>query len=273
MRLLALLCCLVPTTLAAQGWNDTAAVALVSRAVLRSTMVQGDSGVRSWHVRAHGLLLFLARRNDPAATAERVIKADELDVEVYWSAPGRSKQVIRGWRDRRYLPTDIRYHRDHLGIVTDGYGPRIRIGGGDEVKDVVHPLSAEGLQAYEFLLRDSATVANDGRPVVLDVVDVRPKDATAPGVVGTIYLDHATAELVRARWSFTPVSYLDRTLEELTVLLDYALIDGRYWLPYRQTIELRRNAGWLELPYEGIIRGTWDFGEYDIDPVIPPATF
>ncbi|HEX7918360.1 MAG TPA: hypothetical protein VF454_03105, partial [Gemmatimonadales bacterium] len=121
--------------------------------------------------------------------------------------------------------------------------------------------------------RDSATVSNGGRPVVLDVVGVRPRDASAPGVIGTIYLDRATAELVRARWSFTPVSYLDRTLEELTVLLDYALIDGRYWLPYRQTIELRRNAGWLDIPYKGIIRGTWEFGDYDIDPAIPASTF
>src|SRR5690242_10194928 len=273
LRLAFIALALGPSTAAAQAWNDSAVVQLVSRAVARRTAAQGDSGLRSWHVRAHGVVVFLAQVGEGGTGRARLVKGDELDVEVYWSAPGRSKQLIRGWRDRRYLPTDIRYHRDHLGIVTDGYGPRIRIGGGDEVKDVVHPLSSEGLAAYEFLLRDSATVANGGRPVVLDVVDVRPRDATAPGVVGTIYLDHATAELVRARWSFTPVSYLDRTLEELTVLLDYALIDGRYWLPYRQTIELRRNAGWLELPYEGIIRGTWDFGEYDIDPVIPPATF
>lgn len=201
------------------------------------------------------------------------MKGDELDVEVYWSAPGRSKQVIRGWRDRRYLPTDIRYHRDHLGIVTDGYGPRIRIGEGDEVRDLIHPLSPDGLSHYEFQRRDSAQVTAGGRTVVLDVVDVRPRDPAAPGVIGTIYLDRATAELVRARWSFTPVSYLDRTIESLTVLFEYALIDGRAWLPWKQTFEIRRNAGWLDLPFIGIIRGTWEFGEYDLDLAIPPATF
>jgi hypothetical protein len=201
------------------------------------------------------------------------VKGDELDVEVYWSAPGRSKQVIRGWRDRRYLPTDIQYHRDHLGIVTDGYGPRIRIGEGDEVKDVVHPLSIAGLARYDYQLRDSAQVTSAGRRVVLDVVDVRPKSTDSAGVVGTIYLDRETAELVRARWSFTPVSYLDRTVEDLTVLLDYALIDGRAWLPYRQTIEITRNAGWLDLPYKGIIRGSWEFGDYELGTEVPPATF
>ncbi len=273
MRLIALLLVLIPSAARAQGWNDSAAVARVSRAVARRTMVQGDSGLRSWHVRAHGMLVFLAQLGDGGAGTPHLVKADELDVEVYWSAPGRSKQVIRGWRDRRYLPTDIRYHRDHLGIVTDGFGPRIRIGDGTEVKDVVHPLSVEGLARYEFALRDSAQVAAGAARVVLDVIDVRPRDPRAPGVVGTVYLDRATAELVRARFSFTPVSYLDDTVEDLTVLLDYAYVDGRAWLPWRQTIEIRRNTGWLDLPYIGIIRGTWEFGEYDLDPAIPEPTF
>ena len=222
MRLLLLVLVLVPSAARAQRWNDSATVALVSRAVARRTVVQGDSGLRSWHVRAHGMLLFLAQLGEGETGTPRLVKADELDVEVYWSAPGRSKQVIRGWRDRRYLPTDIRYHRDHLGIVTDGFGPRIRIGDGDEVKDVVHPLSEEGLARYEFARRDSATVATGGARVTLDVIDVRPRDPDAPGVIGTVYLDRATAELVRARFSFTPVSYLDHTVEDLTVLLDYA---------------------------------------------------
>jgi hypothetical protein len=264
---------IAPAVVAAQGWNDPAAVALVSRAVERRTVVQGDSGLRSWHVRAHGVVLFLAQMGGGGTGTPRLIKADELDVEVYWSAPGRSKQVIRGWRDRRYLPTDIHYHRDHLGMVTDGYGPRIRIGDGDEVKGVVHPLSVEGLTWYDFSLRDSAQVSAGGRTVILDAIDVRPRDPVAPGVIGTVYIDRTTAQLVRAKISFTPVSYLDRTIEDLTLVLDYALVDGTAWLPWRQTIEIRRNAGWLDLPYIGIIRGSWEFGEYDLDLAIPENTF
>ena len=273
MRLLVLLLCALPATTAAQAWNDTAVVALVGRAVARRTAVQGDSGLRSWHVRAHGTLLFLAQLGEGAAGTPHLVKADELDVEVYWSAPGRSKQVILGWRDRRYLPTDIRYHRDHLGIVTDGYGPTIRIGDGDEVRDVVHPLSPAGLSRYDFALRDSAQVEAGGRSAILDVIDVRPKDPSSAAVVGTLYLDRGTAELVRARLSFTPVSYRDNTVEDLTILLDYAFIDGRAWLPWKQTLEIRRNAGWLDLPYTGVIRATWEFGDYDLDLAVPPATF
>lgn len=275
MRLVAVLLMasiISPTVARAQDWNDPAAVALVSRAVLQRNQIQGDSTLRSWRVRAHGVVLFLAQLGE-GGSAPRLVKADELDVEVYWSAPGQSKQVIRGWRDRRYLPTDIRYHRDHLGIVTDGFGPRIRIGEGDEVKDVVHPLSAAGSTHYDFALRDSTQLTAAGRTSILDVIDVRPRDPASPGVVGTLYLDRATAELARARFSFTPVSYLDRTVEALTVLLDYAYVDGRAWLPWKQTIEIRRNAGWLDLPYIGVIRASWEFGDYDLDLAIAPATF
>ncbi len=64
--------------------------------------------------------------------------------------PATSKQVILGWRDGRWLPTDISYHRDHLGIVTNNFGDRIRVGEGDEVRDVVHPLAPEGPSALRL---------------------------------------------------------------------------------------------------------------------------
>src|SRR5262249_26492761 len=157
---------------------------------------------------------------------------------------------------------------DHLGIVTDGYGPTIRIGEGDEVRDVIHPLAAMGPSFYDYALRDSVQVAAGGSRVILDVIDVRPRDPAGPGVVGTLYLDRGSAELVRARFTFTPASYRDHSVEALTVLLDNALVDGRAWLPWRQTIEIRRNGGWLDLPYSGVIRGSWEFGDYALDTAI-----
>jgi hypothetical protein len=264
---------LVPASVAAQQWGDAAATALVARAAARRSAAEGAGGLRSWQVRARGVVLFQAQMGESPDAPTRLVKADELDVEVYWSAPGRSKQVIRRWRDRRYLPTDIRYHRDHLGIVTDGFGPKIRLGDGDEVRDVPHPLSDSGLAVYEFAHIDSTTVEAGGRRVQVDVVAVRPRDPARPGVIGTLYLDRASAELARARFAFTPASYVDETVEELTVLLDYARVDGVAWLPWRQTVEIRRNTGWLELPYRGVIRGSWEFGEYTLDRAIPDATF
>jgi hypothetical protein len=140
--------------LAAQSWNSPEALALVHRAQARRSETQADASLTSYRTRAHGFVFFLAQVGAGLSEPPRLVKADELAVEVYWQAPDRSKQVILRWRDGAYLPTDIEYHRDHLGIVTNNFGDMIRIGEGDEVRDVVHPLSPAGPELYEYALGD-----------------------------------------------------------------------------------------------------------------------
>jgi hypothetical protein len=265
--------------LLAQGWNDSAAVALVRRAAERRRSVQADSGLASYRTRAHGFVFFLGQvgagvaEGAAAGVAEppRLIKADELDVEVYWRAPDRSKQVILGWRDGTFLPTDIHYHRDHLGIVVNNFGDVIRIGEGDEVRDAVHPLSPAGLDLYEFARGDSLAVTTATGRLVVHEVRVRPRDFGRPLVVGTLFLDVATAELVRFRFSFTPAAYLDTQLEDITVDLENSLYEQRYWLPYRQEVQIRRRTSWLDFPARGIIRARWEIGDYELNAPVPPA--
>lgn len=255
----------------AQSWNSPEALALVRRGVERRQTAQADPALRSYHTRAHGLVLFLAQVGKGLGGPPRLVKADELDVEVYWQAPNRSKQVILAWRDGRFLPTDINYHRDHLGIVTNNFGDLIRIGEGDEVRDAVHPLSPSGLGEYDFALGDSLAIQGPQGLVRVREVLVRPRDYGRPLVVGRLYLDAASADLVRFRFSFTPAAYLERNLEDISVVLENALREGRFWLPYRQEIEIRRRTTWLDFPARGIIRGRWEIGDYDLDVAVPPA--
>lgn len=250
--------------LQAQGWDSPAARALAVRATRRRDV--GSGGAPSWTARAHGLVLFLAQVGEGLAGPPRLIRADELDVEVYRSAPGPGKQVIRGWRSRSWLPTDIAYHRDHLGIVTDGFGGSIRIGEGDEVRDVPHPLSPAGLRHYAFALTDSIQVTSGATTLVLERLDVRPKDPSTGGVVGAMYIDRASAELVRFQFGFTRAAYVDPELADITVSLESAFVDQRAWLPFRQEIEIRRQTRWLDFPARGIIRGRWEIGDYDLAP-------
>ena len=203
----------------------------------------------------------------------RLVKADQLDVEVYWKAPNASKQIILGWRDGTFLPTDINYHRDHLGIVTNNFGNMIRIGDGDEVRDVAHPLSPAGLTAYDYALTDSAAIRSAMGQVMVYQIQVRPRSFAQPLVVGTLYLDVATAELVRFRFSFTPAAYLDRQLEDISVVLENALYENRFWLPRRQEVEIRRRATWLDFPARGIIRGRWEISDYDLNRELPDELF
>jgi len=259
--------------LAAQAWNAPAVVALVRRAVERRLATQADSSLVSYRTRAHGFVFFLAQVGEGLTEPPRLVKADELRVEVYWRAPDRSKQVILGWRDGAFLPTDINYHRDHLGIVTNNFGNVIRIGEGDEVRDVPHPLSPAGLAAYDYALGDSLAIRTAAGTTVVREVQVRPRSFARPLVVGTLYLDVATAQLVRFRFSFTPPAYLDPQLEDISIVLENSLFEQRYWLPYRQEIEIRRRTRWLDFPARGIIRGRWEIEGYDFNVPLPDEMF
>ncbi len=257
----------------AQGWNGGTALALVRRATERRLAAQADTSLTSYRTRAHGFVFFLAQVGEGLTEPPRLVKADELRVEVYWQAPDRSKQVILGWRDGAFLPTDINYHRDHLGIVTNNFGDVIRIGEGDEVRDVPHPLSPAGLEAYDYALGDSLAIRTSGGETVVREVQVRPRSFARPLIVGTLYLDVATAQLVRFRFSFTPAAYLDPQLEDISIVLENSLYDQRYWLPYRQEVEIRRRTTWLDFPARGIIRGRWEIEGYDLNVRLPDGLF
>ncbi|MBA3553329.1 MAG: hypothetical protein H0W29_01025 [Gemmatimonadales bacterium] len=261
------------SSLSAQTWNSPEALALVHRAVDRRIEAEADASLESYRTRAHGFVFFLAQVGAGLSEPPRLVKADELAVEVYWQAPDRSKQVILGWRDGAFLPTDIEYHRDHLGIVTNNFGDMIRIGEGDEVRDVAHPLSPMGPALYDYALGDSLSIRTAGGEVLVREVQVRPRSFEEPLVVGTLFIDGASADLVRFRFGFTPRAYLDRQLEDISIVLENARFEGRYWLPYRQEVEIRRRTTWLDFPARGIIRGRWEIEAYDMNVQFPPETF
>ena len=260
--LLAVLPALPLAVPAAPTWNAPAAVDLAQRAIARRTQAAADTALRDYKAQAHGFLFFLGQFGEGLADPPRLVKADQLELEVYWKAPASSKQRVVGWRDRAELPTDINYHRDHLGIVQNNFGAAIRLGEGDEVRDVPHPLSAAGPDLYDYALADSTTITFPQREVRVVALRVRPKDFDAPRIVGTLYVDAATADLVRLAFNFTPRAYLDAQLEDVSIVLDNALWEGRFWLPYRQELEIRRRATWLDVPARGIIHARWDIEGY-----------
>src|SRR5256886_6079489 len=148
-----------PAALPARAWNDRAALALARRAIARRSRAAADTALRDYKAQAHGFLFFLGQFGEGLTEPPRLVKADQLELEVYWKAPGLSKQRIVGWRDRAELPTDINYHRDHLGIIQNNFGRAIRLGEGDEVRDVPHPLAPGSTDIYNYALGDTTTVA------------------------------------------------------------------------------------------------------------------
>lgn len=252
-------------SLPAQGWNDPQTMALVARATSRRTQQLADSTLSDYRASARGFLTFLAQVGEGFGLPPKVVKADELALEVYWRAPNLSKQWIVGRRDTLVLPTDIQYHRDHLGIIQNNFPDIIRLGDGDEVRDVPHPLSPTAGTAYDFAIGDSLRLQLGPRLIDVIEVKVRPRDDRTPAAVGSLYISREDAQVVRMAFSFTRTALKDPQLEDVSIILENSLIAERFWLPRRQEIEIRRTGSWMDFPVMGIIRGRWEIRDYRVN--------
>ncbi|MCX5766155.1 MAG: hypothetical protein NTZ43_02875 [Gemmatimonadetes bacterium] len=262
-----------PTLVHAQTWNDPRTMNLVDRAIARRAAQLADTGLTDYRANAHGFLTFLAQIGEGYPDPPKVVRTDELALEVYWRAPNQSKQRIVGRRDTLLLPTDIAYHRDHLAIVQNNFPGIIRLGDGDEVRDVPHPLSTAGRDAYDFAIVDSLRIKTQERAFDVLTVNVRPRDDQQPRAIGAVYLDRETGSVVRMAVSFTRVALKDPQLEDVSVILENGLFEGRFWLPRRQEIEIRRTATWMDFPTRGIIRGRWEICCVQVNQKLPAPWF
>ena len=256
-----------------ETWNDARSRALVERATERRASQLADTALVDYKATAHGYLTFLAQFGEGFTEPPKIVRADQLGLDIYWRAPDLSKQRIIGRRDTLLLPTDIQYHRDHLGIIQNNFPSIIRLGDGDEVRDVPHPLSASGLAEYDFAIRDSLEIRLGATTLHVYEVRVRPKDDKLPRAVGALYIDRDGGEVVRMALGFTRAALKDKTLDDVSVVLENGLIEGRFWLPRRQEIEIRRTASWMDYPARGIIRGRWEVCCYQVNTGIPPSYF
>ncbi len=254
-------------------WNPPRVLELVDRGRAERATAIVDGAFDSYVADARGYLYFFLDRED---TGERnLVKTDQIAVQMLWKAPDLFKQEIVGLRDEKRLPTSIRYHVDHLTVVQDEFGDVIRMGRGDEVADVAHPLALGAEAVYDYRLVDSISIsfAAETEPVRVYEVQVRPKDFDQAGFVGTVFLDRESAAVVRMSFTFTPASYVDGYLDYIRISLDNALWNRRYWLPYRQSVEIRREFPYLDLPAGSIIQGRWEIRSYDFDSELTDELF
>ena len=213
---------------------------------------------------------------DRPSNGERtLVKADQLALEIFWRAPRATRQRIVGMRDQKALPTRIRYHLDHLTVVQDDFGDRIRLGDGDEVAAVIHPVAPGSEELYEFRLADSLTISfpGSGGEVRVYEVQVRPRNSEDPGIVGSVFIDRAAAAIVRMTFTFTPASYVDRQLDYIRISLDNSLWENKWWLPYRQELEIRRELPLLDFLMGSVIRGRYEIGDYELNPDLADDLF
>ena len=247
----------------APQWDDPRVTALITRAIERR--VSRDTLLADYRARAHGYLSFLAQLGDTLTEVPKLVKSSELMVEVLWKAPSTSKQMVLGMRDTSLVPGDIGYYSDRYGIVQSNFPDRIRLGDAQDVRDVPHPVSANAPMLYSYRVRDSLTLQLPGRRVDVWEIDVRPRDEIGPRVVGSLFIERNTGDIVRMSLTFTRAALLDKRIEVLAVTLENALVDEQFWLPRRQELEVRRAGTWFDFPARGIIRARWEVSDYVVN--------
>jgi hypothetical protein len=254
-------------------WNDARALALMEMARERRSLPLADTTLDNYQGRAEGLVYFYLDRRD---VDERVlIRTDQVALDVFWAQPDLTKQRIIGLRDESSLPNRMYYHLDHLTVVQNGFGDVMRMGDGDEVRDVPHPAAPGSGTVYDFRLADSLTIRLAGAPDPIKAyrIEVRPKEPDQPAFVGTVYVDHAQGDIVRMTFTFTPVSYIDPRLDHINVSLDNSLWRGRYWLPYEQSVEIRRQVPQLDFLVSSVIQARFRVSDYQFNRDLPESLF
>ncbi|HEX6558555.1 MAG TPA: hypothetical protein VF021_03815 [Longimicrobiales bacterium] len=255
------------------GWNSPRALDLISRARVRRELPRGDSTLQNYKAKANGFVYFyLDRREDAERT---LVKVDQVALDLFWKRPNLTKQHIVGLRDVSRLPNRMYYHLDHLTVVQNGLGDVIKIGDGDEVRDVPHPAAPGADSIYDYRLADSVTLQlGGGQPEVrVYEINVRPRRTNRSALIGSLFVDRASADIVRMTFTFTPVSYVDRRLDYINISLDNGLFGGRYWLPNEQSVEIRRQIPELDFAAGAVIKGRLRVTGYEFNAAIPDTVF
>ena len=264
-----------PSSAPARGdraWRDTLADSLVRRAIDRRGVQLADSTLLSYTASAHGFLAFLAQLGEGVLIPPKVVQSEELQLSIAWWQPGRSAQRLVGRRDTTLLPADVGYYRDRYSVVLDNLPDRIRLGDGQDVRDVPHPLAALAPRIYEYAMGRALRIRIPGREIVLDEVKFRPRNAAQPAAVGSVYLDRETGAVVRLSMTFTRAAIIDKRIETLVVTLENGLVRERYWLPRRQEVEVSRGSTWFDIPARGIVRGRWEISDYTVNERVAQST-
>lgn len=253
---------------AAQAPLDTIAFAtpatraVVERAILRHRAQ--DSLVQDYRATLRYRLTVAIGQRRWARIAPTAV--EEQEAVIQWRRPNDLRVDFLGRRSRtRSGDMNLNSTFSSPWFVPRSLGDSVRIFGNDfPERAALHPLAADAPDWYRYTLGDSLSIAMpNGESVTLVSVEFAPRRVAEALIVGRLWLDRATAEVVRLSFQYvgtglwvTPDegtrrdsssarranSLINRILS-VSGDLEYALQEGRYWMPYRQVI-----AGRIQIP-------------------------
>ena len=247
---------------------------VVERAMVRQHTL--DSAVTDYEARIrYRLTLSLGRRRWGVSAPAAV---EEQDARVQWQQPNNVRVDVLG-RRQRSASKDLNLQSvwDRPWFVPRSLGDSVTIFS-DEFPAIapLHPLAESGPEWYRYELTDSlAITAPGGRRITVYELDVAPRRKGGSLLTGRLWVDAASAEVVRFAFRYTGTSQwvapdsptkddstdarrangLINRFFSLDVDLEYALQGGQYWLPYRQVISGRISVPLvsdLVIPFEAV---------------------
>ena len=236
-------------------YSSPAVQRLVERAMARRSA--GDSAVADYRARIHyRLTVALGRRRWAQAPAAAV---EEQVADVQWQRPNDLRVDVVGRRSRsRSQDLQLSSVWDRPWFVPRSVDDSVRIFSDEfPATGALHPLAATGPEWYHYALSSELSVApGQGRALRLLRVDVTPRRTGPALIAGQMWIDSATAEVVRLTFRYVGTGLwvkpdgttrsdssaarrrnaLANQIVSIDADLEYGLQDARYWMPYRQVI-------------------------------------
>lgn len=276
----------VPVTEAhlASAFRDPQARTLLERA--RAARVRQDSSITGYEATSYTRMS--AGVGLGGSGLQRLLFRTESSARVRWHRDVGATLEVTGLRTALLgLPPDAQrevernMHGEASGMSGIPYYPgreTLMIGGGvaqAEVNDreIVHPLATGSEAYYQYESGDeTGFTLPDGRRITLRELRIRPRRAEWNLVVGTVWLDTESGQVVRAAWrSAAPNDLLERIreldpdeLKEMgivgrafastvrtqlnSIAIEYGLHQGRFWLPRIAVAEGVTRVGFARFP-------------------------
>lgn len=268
-------------TLLANAYRDAAAREVIARA--RTARLAQDSSLVAYDARAHQRIS--ASLGLRATGRERLMFRTESATRVRWHRETGAWIDVEGTRTA--IPMSFPGARAMAGMLEmspvpyfPGREGLLRFTGMERVTDqeglFIHPL-AEGAEAY-YRYETGDTISYslpDGRTIRIVEVNVRAREPAFDLIVGSLWFDLASGQVVRAAYrpaapfdikkfveeeegeeEFDDVPRVMRplifpmiaTLEAFTV--EYGLHQARWWLPRLQSVTARVQVGVMRAPVD-----------------------
>ncbi|MEP7176698.1 MAG: hypothetical protein ABI860_09110, partial [Gemmatimonadales bacterium] len=257
---------------------------LVERAMARRR--ESDAAVTDYEATIrYRLSVGIGRRVWSKVPASAV---EEQVARVQWRQPNDLRIDVQGRRFRsRNSALRLSSVWDRPWFVPRGVDDSVRIFSEDfPATGALHPLARAGPEWYRYALTGDLTVTPARGPALrLLRVEVTPRRTGPALIAGQIWLDSATAQVVRLTFRYVgtalwvraedgprgPDSARARRLNSLAnrvvsidADLEYGLQEARYWMPYRQVL-----AGRVRLPLVSNVvipfQATTTFEDYTIN--------